>query len=105
MSQILKVLHLPDQNRVADMDVRGCGIETGLDPQRLSGFLRALELLDQFFFADDLDGPAANAFELLLDRNCLEVVHDSHPLPEGEGLTLRPSIAHLPDSTKSIASE
>src|SRR5262249_41722669 len=99
VSQILKVLHLPDQNRVADMDVRCCGVETGLNSQRLSGFLRALELLDQFFFGDDLDRDPANALELLLDRNCFEVVHLLRIR------TRLPSTSHLPDSTKSIASE
>ena len=58
---------------MAEMNVWRCGIESGLHPQRLSGFLRALQLLDQFFLTDDLDGAAANPFELFLDRYCFEI--------------------------------
>ena len=73
VSKVLEMLHLPDKDRMAEMNVRRCGIETSLHPQWFSGFLRALQLLDQFFLTDDLDGAPANPLELFLDRNCFEI--------------------------------
>ena len=56
VAEILKMFHLPDQNGVADVNVRHRRIEAGFDSQRLSGLLRALQLFEQVFFADNLDG-------------------------------------------------
>src|SRR5262249_47033849 len=98
VTEILKVLHLSDQDRVAHMNVGCGGIEAGFDPQGLACFLRALQFLRQFFFTNELDGAATDVVELLLDRDHFEVAH-------GLQITRRPSTSHLPDSTRSIASE
>src|SRR5215475_5941488 len=75
MAEILEVFHLPDEDRMADVNV-GCGrVESGFDPERLAGLLRALQLFEQFLFTDDFDGAAADVFELFFNRNCFEVAH------------------------------
>ena len=68
MAQILKVLHLPHQDGVAEMNVRRRRIEAGLHAKRLAGLLCAFEFLDEFFLADDLDRALADVLELFGDR-------------------------------------
>src|SRR6185295_10409286 len=97
VSQILKVLHLPNQHRVTDVDVRRRWIEARFDPQRFSGLLRAFQLRNQFLFADDFDRTLADVLHLFGERRCREIAH--------EHTTRRPSSWHFPERTKPIASE
>ena len=71
VAQILKVLHLPDKHRVAEMDIRRGRIEACFDAQRFAGLLRLLQLCDEFLFANDVDCTLADVLELFFDRDCL----------------------------------
>jgi hypothetical protein len=54
MAEILKVLHLPEQNSVAEMKVGRSGIETGFDAQRATLAGSQSDALAQVFLANDL---------------------------------------------------
>jgi hypothetical protein len=58
VSEILEVAHLAKKYGVAQMNVRGCGIETGFDDEGFIGFDGALELLLQLVELNYLDGAA-----------------------------------------------
>ena len=75
MAKILKVFHLPDQDRVANMNIRSRGVEAGLHAQWLSGFLRPFELVDQLLLADDFHCASSDVLELFLYRNSREIPH------------------------------
>ena len=75
MAEILKVLHLTDQYRVADVNIRGSRIETRLHAQRLARLLRPLQLFEEFLFANNLDSSATDVRQLLFSRNCFEIIH------------------------------
>jgi hypothetical protein len=75
VTQILEVFHFPDQYRVPEVDIRCGRIEAGLDAQRLSGFLRAFQLGDQLFFANDFNRALADVFELFDQRSGCEIAH------------------------------
>ena len=55
MAELLEVLHLPDHDRVAEVDVGRGGIEADLDRQRLA----AAELRLQIVAFDEIDRPLA----------------------------------------------
>src|SRR5205823_4619130 len=75
MAEILKMFHLPDQHRVADMNIRRGRIKACLDAQRRPGALRALQFFEQLFFTNDVDRAAADMLELFLNRDCFEISH------------------------------
>ena len=56
--QLLELAQFLDQNRVPQVQVRGGGVETGLDRERNAAFQRLLQLLFQFLLDQDLDGTA-----------------------------------------------
>ena len=55
MAQILEVLHLPDQNRVPEMEIRCGWIEAHLHDEGLTGLLGTLQLCPQLAQPDDVD--------------------------------------------------
>src|SRR5215813_5053991 len=69
VAQVLKVFQLANENRVADVNVRCCGVESRFDAQRLSGRLGPLQLFKQFFFPNDFNRTSPDMLELLLNRN------------------------------------
>ena len=75
MAKLLKVPHLSHQDRVADMNIGGCRIKPRFHAQRLSGFVRPLEFLDEFLFANDLNCTSPDMLELLFHGNFSEIVH------------------------------
>ena len=55
MAQILKMLHLAQQDGVAQMQIGRGGVEAGLHAQRATGSARGLyQALAQILFANDL---------------------------------------------------
>jgi hypothetical protein len=63
MSQILKLAHFVEQNRVAKMQIRRGRIEAGLDSQRPA----ELEPHEQIFALDDFFGTATYHVECFVD--------------------------------------
>ena len=56
--QLLKLAQFLDQHRMPQVQVRGGGVETGLDRQRHAGLERLRQFLFQFLLDQDLDGAA-----------------------------------------------
>src|SRR5262245_56472749 len=75
VAQILKVLHLANENGVSDVNVRGGRIKSCFYTERFSTFLRSLQLFEQLFFANNFNGASPEVLELLINRNCPKVVH------------------------------
>src|SRR5262245_18983179 len=75
MAKLLKVSHLSHQDRVANMNIRRCRIESGFYAQWFPVFLRPLEFLYEFLFANYLNCASPDTIELLLNRNIFEIVH------------------------------
>ena len=67
MAEILKLLHLLQQNRVAKMKVRRRGVEARLDSKRTACFNGFLQLQGEFFFINDFGRPSVNNFQLFLN--------------------------------------
>ena len=65
MAELLEVLHLPDHDRVAEVDVGRGGIEADLDRQRLA----ARELRLQIVAFDEVDRPLAEEVELFVESH------------------------------------
>jgi hypothetical protein len=63
----LEVAELSEYDRVPQMKVGGGRIEAELDPQRRTGAARALELLDELGFHDDVGGPSTDDLNLFGD--------------------------------------
>jgi len=66
VAQVLKLFHLLQQHRVAEMQVRRGGIEAGLDSKRLACFNGFLQSAGQVFFVDDLRRAAFDDLKLFL---------------------------------------
>ncbi len=54
MAEVLEMLHLAQQDGVAQVQVGGSRVETGLDSQRTDGLGRLHQAFAQVFFANDL---------------------------------------------------
>ena len=67
MSQVLKLLELLDQNRVTDMQIRGCGVKPGLNPQRATGIDRFAKLFLKLRLHQNLYRATADHIHLLFD--------------------------------------
>ena len=68
MAEILKVLELAQNNRVAEMQVGSSRVHAELHAQRLSGSSRLLQLGTQVSFADDFGGALLEIRQLFVDR-------------------------------------
>ena len=66
MAEILELPQLPQDDRVAEMDVEAGRVDAELDPERLAGRDAALQLLAQFVFGGDLVDAAADEGELFV---------------------------------------
>ncbi len=80
MAELLKLLHLLDQHRVTQVQIRRGRIEPGFDAQRPA----PLELGDQFFFRQNLDGAALDDFELRLQVGHRHVLRFAMNVSAGE---------------------
>src|SRR5690606_11874625 len=67
--QILEVLHLPDQHRVAEVQIGRCRVEADLDHQRLTGGCRPLQLRPKLTRADDVHTSFREIGQLLVNRH------------------------------------
>ena len=67
VTEVLEVSHLAQQHSVAEVDVRGARIEPDLDPQRAAPPPRPLQLGPQPLLGDQVDHPARQQLELLVD--------------------------------------
>ena len=67
VAQILKVLHLAQQDGVAQVQVRRGGVKAGLDAQLAAGLFGLDQALAQVFFADDLRHAFAQVCDLLVE--------------------------------------
>ena len=65
MAEVLKVLHLADENGVAQMQIRGCRIEPGFDAEGAA----SLQALAKVFFTDQFGHTFADVGDLLVDWN------------------------------------
>ena len=63
MAEVLQLAHLVQHDRVADVDVGRGRIETELDAQRRAGGRAAGQLLQEFFFDQQLVRAALRDFE------------------------------------------
>jgi hypothetical protein len=66
VTEILEVLHLPEEHGVTEMQIGRGGVEADLHDQRLTGLLRSFELRAQFFPADDVDASFGEIAELFV---------------------------------------
>src|SRR5207245_4493322 len=65
---LLEVLHLADDDGMAEVQVGRGGVEADLDRERLRGAAGALQLREKLLRADDLARSLAQIIELLLRR-------------------------------------
>src|SRR5215831_19385531 len=72
MSEFLEMLHFPDEHSMPDMNIGSSRIETGLNAQGGSRLLCTFQLLDQFFFPDDVDSTPANDVKLLFNGRIIQ---------------------------------
>jgi len=70
VAQILKVLHLAQQDGMAQMQVRSRRVEARLDPQRTIHLGSLQQALAQIFLANDLRHPLAQIRQLFVDGHC-----------------------------------
>ena len=75
MSQLLKLLQLPQTDRMTEMNVRRSRIDAELDAERFA----ARELVREFLLAVDRDGAALEDFELFRDGK-----HGARSMAQGE---------------------
>ena len=81
MTEILEVLHLPDQHRVAEMQIGRRRVEADLDDERPAERQPSAKVVQP----DDVDAPLSQAGDLLLDFDGHEELYRGRP--EGqEGL-------------------
>lgn len=67
MAQVLKMLQLPQQNRVAEMEI-GCGrVKARFHAQRAAGFRSLHEALAQIFLTDDFGGALGDVLQLFVE--------------------------------------
>ena len=89
MPEILKVLHLADQDCVPQMDVRCGRIETGFHLQGPTCLLRLPQAFNEVFGTDDLDNSLGQVGQLFIEGERLEVLARApliHPrLPDARG--------------------
>ena len=69
MPEILKMLHLAQQNRVAQVQVGRGGIEAGLDAKRTAVGCGLLQALAQVFLANELGQAFLDVGELFVHRD------------------------------------
>ena len=75
MAELLEVLHLPDDDGVAEVDVGSGGIEADLDGERLALARCARELRFQVGFLDQIDRSLGQIFELFVRRHARRIVN------------------------------
>ena len=68
MAHVLEVFHFSDDDGVAEVQIRRRRVESDLDGEGPALPLRALQLAEELVLADDLHGPLAQVFQLLLRR-------------------------------------
>jgi len=68
MTEVLKMFQFLQQHRVAEMEIRGRRIKTGLDFQRNPGPGRFFELFDEFLAGDAVDDSPLNQGNLFIYR-------------------------------------
>ena len=73
VAQILEVLHLANNHRMAEVNVRRSGVETGFDRQRCACLPGPPQSIGKLFLAYDLDRPLAQIGHLFFDRQRFEV--------------------------------
>ena len=67
--EILKVLHLADEHRVTEVQIRRGRIEADLDQQRPSCFFEALEFGAQFRGSHHVHAPLREVMQLFVDSH------------------------------------
>ena len=67
MAEILEMLHLPDDHRVAEVNVGSGGIEAHFDCERFA----ARDFLAQIFAVDEIDRSFGEKFELFVEVHLL----------------------------------
>ena len=88
VSEILEVLHLPNDYGVAQMYVRRGRIETNFYFERLSCFRRFCKFRPELFYLHHIHRPLGEIDNLFVDGELLQglfVLPHPSPLPEGEG--------------------
>jgi hypothetical protein len=94
MTELLKVPHLSNEHRVAEVNIGRGRIEPGLDTQRFSGASGAFKLSPEFVFRDAVDGAFSKESQLFgyVHRFTLEVIRCQARLLGDAGEHSRPDL-------------
>ena len=67
MTELLKMAHFANDNRVAEMEIWGRGIEADFDHEGPASLLRVPQLLRQLLCWNDIDTPLHQVTELVIN--------------------------------------
>src|SRR5690606_23145149 len=67
VAEVLELPELPEHDGVAEVEVRPRGVDAELDRERAARLGRALQLLGEGVFGEDLRRPAADPAQLFFD--------------------------------------